>query len=173
MAPTSAKTDSKTKKSMQTGHEIDAMCTRCKMLLAHTIVAMVGQKVIRVECKTCKSVHAYKTEAQAKRAAARASAKENAQSADGSAAPKKATRTRKSSKARLTQPARVWAPPSTQELSHAQNYKPQQTFHVGDTGVVLKHPTFGNGYIQKLIAPNKIDVLFASGTKILIHTASA
>ena len=32
------------------GGEVDATCTRCKMELAHTILAMVGPKIIRVRC---------------------------------------------------------------------------------------------------------------------------
>ena len=42
------------------GDEIDAYCTKCKLVLAHTIVAMKANKVVRVECKTCKGVHAYR-----------------------------------------------------------------------------------------------------------------
>ncbi len=33
--------------------EVDAFCTRCKLNLAHTIVAMVGSKIARVRCNTC------------------------------------------------------------------------------------------------------------------------
>src|SRR4051794_39940197 len=42
------------------GGEVDAMCNKCKMVLAHTILAMVGPKIARVRCETCKSEHAYR-----------------------------------------------------------------------------------------------------------------
>src|SRR4051812_39295964 len=35
------------------GGDIDAFCTRCKMELGHTILAMVGSKPVRVRCNTC------------------------------------------------------------------------------------------------------------------------
>ena len=44
------------------GGEIDAFCTRCRMTLAHTIMAMMGAKVARVQCNTCRGEHAYRSE---------------------------------------------------------------------------------------------------------------
>src|SRR5262245_65118967 len=43
------------------GGEVDAFCTRCKMTLAHTILAMVGQTIARVQCNTCGGQHAYRS----------------------------------------------------------------------------------------------------------------
>src|SRR5437868_8255247 len=45
------------------GGEVDSWCGKCKMVLAHTIEAMVGEKPARVHCNTCKSQHAYKAKA--------------------------------------------------------------------------------------------------------------
>ena len=42
------------------GQEVDDQCTKCKLFLAHTIVAMDGTNIIKVECKTCHSVHKYR-----------------------------------------------------------------------------------------------------------------
>src|SRR5438132_3414963 len=42
------------------GGSIDSWCGKCKMVLAHTIEAMVGEKPARVHCNTCKSQHAYR-----------------------------------------------------------------------------------------------------------------
>src|SRR5213596_673008 len=42
------------------GGTIDSWCGKCKMILAHTIEAMVGDKPARVHCNTCNSQHAYK-----------------------------------------------------------------------------------------------------------------
>src|ERR1051326_3821918 len=42
------------------GGTIDSWCGKCKMILAHTIEAMVGDKPARVQCNTCKSQHSYK-----------------------------------------------------------------------------------------------------------------
>src|SRR5215475_1176125 len=52
------------------GGEVDATCTRCRMELAHTILAMVGQKIARVRCNTCGSDHVYRGTQSASRSAA-------------------------------------------------------------------------------------------------------
>ena len=49
--------------SKKLGGNVDAWCGKCKMVLAHTIEAMVGEKPTRVGCNTCKSHHAYKAQA--------------------------------------------------------------------------------------------------------------
>ena len=43
------------------GGEVDAFCTRCRLTLAHTILAMVGTKIARVRCNTCNGDHAYRS----------------------------------------------------------------------------------------------------------------
>ena len=49
-----------TSKKPKTGGEIDAYCTKCKLDLVHRIIAMVGEAVKKVECKTCGSHHLYR-----------------------------------------------------------------------------------------------------------------
>ena len=44
----------------RTAGEIDALCTKCAMDLTHTIIAMVGAKVVKVKCKTCGAEHVYR-----------------------------------------------------------------------------------------------------------------
>jgi len=42
------------------GRDIDCRCTRCKMELAHTIIAMVNGVPARVKCNTCHSERKYR-----------------------------------------------------------------------------------------------------------------
>src|SRR5881396_3013951 len=51
------------------GSTIDSWCGKCKMVLAHTIEAMVGDKPVRVHCNTCNAVHTYKAKEPGKTAA--------------------------------------------------------------------------------------------------------
>jgi hypothetical protein len=44
----------------RTGGTIDGWRGRCKMILAHTIETMVGDKPARVHCNTCKSQPSYR-----------------------------------------------------------------------------------------------------------------
>lgn len=39
---------------------MDAFCTRCGLLLGHTVIAMVGPQPVKVECNTCHTVHAFR-----------------------------------------------------------------------------------------------------------------
>src|SRR5688572_25212638 len=45
---------------LRPGGNVDSWCGKCKMMLAHTIEAMVGDKPVRVLCNTCKAQHGYK-----------------------------------------------------------------------------------------------------------------
>lgn len=42
------------------GDVIDDYCTRCRRLMNHGIVGMVGDDVAKVRCNTCQSEHAFK-----------------------------------------------------------------------------------------------------------------
>jgi hypothetical protein len=44
----------------QVSEDIVAYCTTCKLDLAHVIVALDGEKVKKVLCKTCNKEHVYK-----------------------------------------------------------------------------------------------------------------
>ncbi len=48
----------------------------------------------------------------------------------------------------------------------AETYSPQNTYEPGD---VLEHPTFGRGITTAVKDGTKIEVLFESGSKTLIH----
>src|SRR4051794_31144938 len=45
------------------GGTIDSWCGKCKLVLAHTIEAMIHDKPARVHCNTCNAQHTYKQSA--------------------------------------------------------------------------------------------------------------
>ena len=47
----------------KTGSTVDSWCTKCKLVLAHTVEAMVEGKITRVHCNTCRGQHAYRPDA--------------------------------------------------------------------------------------------------------------
>ena len=54
------------------------------------------------------------------------------------------------------------------DLSRAQRYSPREAFAAGD---VLDHATFGLGVVEKLLADNKLQVIFqTSGERVLVHS---
>ena len=48
---------------LKVGGDVDSWCTKCRMMLTHRIVAMVGPKPARVECETCHSQHNWRERA--------------------------------------------------------------------------------------------------------------
>src|SRR5213592_3205939 len=47
---------------LKPGGNVDSWCGKCKLVLAHTIEAMVGEKPARVHCNTCNAQHTYKAQ---------------------------------------------------------------------------------------------------------------
>jgi len=42
------------------GKNVDALCTRCGLVLAHIVLYEVGGIIARVKCKTCGTEHKYR-----------------------------------------------------------------------------------------------------------------
>jgi hypothetical protein len=134
------------------GGEVDSVCGKCKMTLAHTILAMVGPKIARVRCNTCGSDHSYRTEAGSTRGSATTTSRARAPSA---AAKEKAHKLVISFDEEL----------ATKDLSRAKEYSTRTAFETGD---VMSHPTFGMGIVAA-VRGDKVDVNFKMTQKTLMH----
>lgn len=131
------------------GGTIDSWCGKCKMMLAHTIEALVGDKPARVHCNTCRSQHSYKAHAPTTTTRAR--------KATANGGEKPAPRTRATRYQTLLK---------DKDTSLAKTYSVKDTYEQGD---ILEHPNFGRGVTTAIKEGNKIEVLFESGSKVLIH----
>ena len=118
------------------------------MLLGHTIVAMVGEKIARVRCNTCQGQHAFRAGPPGTRSPS---------STRAPAAPRAAR-----PKAEVHGFETLFA---DRDASEAKPYAPRDRFAEGD---VLLHPTFGLGLV-KAARQDKIDVIFRMGEKTLVH----
>jgi Fe2+ transport system protein B len=131
------------------GGEIDATCTRCRMELAHTILAMVGTKVARVRCNTCGSDHVYRgTQSSSRSAASRTRA----------ATAEKTPKTVIAFEAQL----------AALDVSKAEEYRADHTYAVDQ---VVRHPTFGLG-IVRAVRQDKMDVAFKAAERTLVQGRS-
>ena len=134
------------------GGDCLASCTKCKMDLAHVIVAMIDNKPAKVICKTCKSQHKYKRLGTAE-------------------AIKKASKPRAARKTAATETVRVaelWEQKMAENKeARSRMYSPQATFLKGD---VIEHPKFGMGFVQEVRLGNKVAVLFRDEEKVLVHS---
>ncbi|MGA7827007.1 MAG: hypothetical protein WCA04_05080 [Geobacteraceae bacterium] len=140
-------------KKLSAGDIIEASCTRCRATLNHTIVAMVGERVVRVECNTCHGVHNYRGPVEKK-------AKSSSQTA-----PKKQTVPRQLKKDPGASDIEEWESlnPSFAP-DQATPYEMNRKYH---TNELINHATFGLGLVKSVIPPNKMEVLFQQGKKLL------
>ena len=138
---------------LSAGSNIETRCTRCRDILNHTIVAMVGEKIVRVECNTCHGIHAFHPVKVIKEPAVAKAGQKNV------ATPRK-------TKANPEAAARAEWEALQPDMNPAQAipYDMNRTYHAKN---LLFHPNFGLGIVQLVLPPNKIEVLFQDGKKRL------
>ena len=136
------------------GGEVDAFCTRCRLTLAHTILAMVGTKIARVRCNTCNGDHAY-------RSAPGTTDKPSASSRAASSSTSRASRPTAEEKVIISFEQQL----AGKDIANAPRYSPKDTYKVDQ---VIQHPTFGLGLVTA-VRGDKVDITFKSETKTLVH----
>lgn len=136
------------------GGEVDAQCTRCKMTLAHTILAMVGPKIARVRCNTCNGDHAY-------RAAPGVTDRPSTSSSAARAARAASAAATKAEKVIISFEEQL----AGKDVANAPKYSPKDTYQVDQ---VIQHPTFGTGFVTA-VRGDKVDITFRTDTKTLVH----
>jgi hypothetical protein len=139
------------------GGEVDAFCTRCRLTLAHTILAMVGTKIVRVRCNTCGGDHAFRS---APGTTDKPSASARASASGGTRAPR-ASRVSEEEKVIISFEQQL----AGKDIANAPRYSPKDTYKVDQ---VLHHPTFGLGLVTA-VRGEKVDITFKSETKTLVH----
>ncbi|WP_141621756.1 hypothetical protein [Myxococcus sp. AB036A] len=137
------------------GGEVDALCTRCKLTLAHTILAMVGTKIARVRCNTCGGDHAYRAAPGATDRPSSSTTRTPRASSSSSSASAKAEKVIISFEEQL----------AGKDVANAPRYSPKDTYKVDQ---VIQHPTFGTGYVSA-VRGDKVDITFRTDTKTLVH----
>jgi len=134
-------------KELGPGAEILSLCGKCKLPLAHVIIAMKKNgSAGKCECKTCGAVHLYRDPDK----------------------PKK-TRATKPKISKEESAAIAWNKAIAGASGPSKAYAMTAEFALGD---LIDHPTFGKGVVEETIDVNKIKTVFEGGEKILIHTRS-
>jgi hypothetical protein len=127
---------------ISTGGDVDSYCTKCKLILEHIIVAMVGDAVVKVKCKTCGGIHNFKTTPVAR-----------------SGAPRKNSITSKP----FVQTQAVWEKTVEAAQGPELAYEMVRAYHTGD---LIVHSVFGRGVVQKTFF-RKCAVLFKDKERVL------
>lgn len=170
-----------TTKKPKAGGEVDAYCTRCKLDLAHRVIAMVGETVKKVECKTCGSHHLYR-KPKGEDAAAKATGGVAPFRRGSEPPPAKAAKVKAPSKPRTSRAAServsaaalkereltaLWERAIAGKAPGAfQAYRISSTFAGGE---LIRHPKFGDGFIYRVIDRGKVEILFQDGARTMAH----
>lgn len=133
------------------GKNVDGWCARCKLMLAHTIEAIVNDKITRTHCNTCGAQHAHR------------------KNAPGTAAARKRTATGRGRSTSAAPVVDYQALLRGKNLDSARPYKMSDRFQPKE---IINHPVFGMGLVMAVRDTSKIDVGFADGLKTLAQGGS-
>lgn len=159
-----------TTKKPKTGGEIDSYCTKCKLDLTHRIIAMVGDEVKKVECKTCGSHHLYRRPKSETLAPAASKTKVITKRDGGD----ERERERKPVGAKAAAAAQRERD-QTSQWEHAiagqpmGAFKPYRISVSFSAGELVRHPKFGDGVVARVIDRGKVEILFQDGPKTMAH----
>jgi len=127
---------------IRAGEEILSYCGKCKLALAHVVVALKDNGTIgKCECKTCAAVHLYKD--------------------PDNMGKKKAKAAPKDPKIPVEQ---LWKTALAKAKGELKPYFMSETYKAGD---IIEHPTFGKGVVELVVSDNKIQALFEHDVKML------
>ena len=156
-------------KKPKTGGEIDAYCTKCKLDLTHRIIAMVGDAVKKVECKTCGSHHLYRKPRSEKEAEAAAAVKAGsaAKKPRSEGGPRTASERHAAAERAERERVSTWERAIAGQPTNA--FKPYSVKSLLGQGELVRHPKFGDGVVARVIDRAKVEILFQDGTRTMAH----
>ena len=134
------------------GEEIDSGCLKCKAVTNHSIIAMVEEKIAKVQCNVCGGRHNYRPAQPVK-------TKKKSDSAKKARAKTKISLAEKKAADNFTKIL------NGRNSDEAMPYAMTSIFSMDD---LVNHPTFGLGLVTATIPPNKIELTFNEGPKIFI-----
>jgi hypothetical protein len=137
--------------TLPVGADIESLCSKCGDVW-HVVVAKVGEKIAKVQCKQCGGFHRHKP--------------------PGGPEPKaaKVPGVRKLSP-RAAKAAAAAAPQVAIDLSKPlRRYRPNERYEIGDR---IEHPNFGSGVVETSPGPGKIQVHFPGGRRVLVQGRDA
>lgn len=120
------------------GKDLDGWCNRCKLMLAHVVIALKNEKPYRVECKTCNNKHVHKPNPPG---------------------------TKKPRAKKPPKPTEYELIMAKRDADTAVAYSAKNAY---DRDQLISHPTLGVGLVTDHKGPGKVQVLFAGGEKLLL-----
>jgi hypothetical protein len=156
-------------KPLKAGGEVDSWCTKCKLVLNHRIIAMVGTIPARVECSTCSSHHNFRAKAPGDKTVAAGSAARAASAVTRGSTSNGPRSTRGPTKA----PQAVMDRERTGEKSvngrAVSEFRPYRVSEIFEEGDLVRHSKFGDGIVTRLLEGKKVEILFKDDARTLAH----
>lgn len=140
----------------EVGREIETFCPKCKTEMVHRITVVKDDKIRKVMCNACLTEHVYKELYEV-------------EDEDDDGKPKKKVgrprKTAESPKGKRGPRKRDWST-LVAKVEEAQivDYDIKKDY---SEAPAIRHKKFGIGVVMKVLADNKIEVLFQDETKIL------
>jgi DNA-directed RNA polymerase subunit RPC12/RpoP len=156
------------KKDLRAGGEVDSFCTKCRLMLNHRIIAMVGTTPRKVECSTCNSHHLYRSRPPGEKA----TAAEKAPRAGAGTKEPRAPRVTSMSKARALSESREksWEQAVLGKAVTAfTRYAVKLNFKQGE---LVHHTKFGDGVVTRIVDAAKVEIAFKDETRMLAQNLS-
>ncbi len=125
---------------LSAGENVAAYCTKCRLVLDHAIVAMDGETILKVKCRTCNSTHKFRSTADVKT----------------SRALKKKEDAEKTAEI-------LWESCLAEAKGRECAYNMTGKFRVGD---IIVHDLFGKGVVRKIYF-NKVNVIFKDKERLM------
>lgn len=140
------------------GSIVESQCKKCEGTTGHTIVSVVEGEPSKVECRVCGSQHKYRPEKSKQ-------SNSTASKAKGKSTTKSGGKKKKKKEDEEPKIDQEWLRQMEgKDKNSALVYSMQSSYAVRD---LIEHPKFGMGVVQRLIDPNKMDVIFQDGMKRL------
>lgn len=164
-------------KALSVGSIVESVCGKCNDVMGHTIMAMVGSEIVKVECRVCKSQHRYRPPARVSSGKTTVTMKKGR---DGDPVSSRQTVMAEATRPAAPKAARKPSAAMAAAMVSLENWQNAMRRHAGESprpyamaelfvaGEYLSHPVFGLGVVTGIVPPDKMDVLFEAGVKRLL-----
>ncbi len=149
------------------GDEVDSRCLKCKDVTNHTIIAMTGDTIAKVECNTCRARHKYRAPVAEKKKTSSVRRRRDGVVTEKSSKATPKVKAKKTLAKKVTQAAvKFEALIKDKDVSAAIPYAIDATLAAGD---LVNHSIFGLGVVMATKPPNKAEITFRDlGSKLMI-----
>jgi hypothetical protein len=129
------------------GADVESLCGKCGDTW-HVVVAKMGDAIVKVQCKQCSGYHRHRPPG-------------------GATAARRASTKRAPAAQRAKAAAELQSSEPLVKVDESQPPKPYSIREQFEPGQRIQHPTFGEGVVESVPEPGKMQVFFDGARRIL------